>query len=218
MKKLIAVLLMACCLPVLAAAEEAGGELMKAPVNLQDKVSLQRGAKLFVNYCMGCHGLKYLRYQRMAQDLKMPEDLVQKYLNFTSGKVGDPMKNGMTEAEGKAWFGSAPPDLSLEARARSPDWIYSYLLGFYEDASRPYGANNKVFPNVGMPNVLAHMKQELGEEKFDQAMGDVTNFLTYASEPVAMTRQHLGVYVLIFLAILFIPAYLLKKEYWKDVH
>lgn len=219
MNRFIAVVMLACCLPLMAsAAEGSDGGLMKAPVNLQDTASLQRGAKLFVNYCMGCHSLKYVRYERLGEDLKIPEDLVLKYLYFSGGKIGDRMVNGMTEADGKAWFGNAPPDLSLETRARSPDWVYSYLLGFYKDESRPYGYNNKVFPKVGMPDVLAPMKQQLGDKKFEKAVGDLTNFLTYAAEPIARTRQHIGVYVLVFLFILFVPLYLLKKEYWKDVH
>ncbi|ASK34884.1 cytochrome C [Alcanivorax sp. N3-2A] len=218
MKKLVAIVLIS-VLPALGlAAEGHDVELHKAPVNLQDKVSLQNGAKLFVNYCMGCHGLEYLRYGRMAEDLNMPEEAVAKYLNFTSDKFGDPMSNAMHAEDGKAWFGNPPPDLSLEARYQGSDWVYSYLIGFYEDESRPYGYNNKVFPSVGMPNVMASLKQELGEEEFNAAMGDITNFLTYAAEPIAAKREHLGVYVLLFLAILLIPAYLLKKEYWKDVH
>lgn len=193
-------------------------ELLDAPVNLQNTVSLQRGARLFVNYCMGCHSLKYLRYGRLAEDLDIPEALAAKYLYFGEGKIGDRMVNGMTKADGKAWFGKAPPDLTLEAKARSPDWIYSYLLGFYKDETRPFGYNNKVFPNVGMPNVLAPMQARMSEEAFRQAAADLTNFLTYAAEPIALTRERIGVYVLVFLAILLVPAYLLKKEYWKDVH
>lgn len=218
MKKLVVALLVS-CLPAFASA--AGGhdvELEKAPVNLQDKVSLQNGAKLFVNYCMGCHSLEYLRYGRMGEDLGISDELTLKYLNFTSEKIGDPMKNGMTAENGKDWFGNPPPDLTLAARHRSPDWIYSYLTGFYEDESRPYGYNNEVFPSVGMPHVMAKMQENLSEEEFESNMGDITNFLTYAAEPIAPTRERIGVYVLVFLAILFVPAYLLKKEYWKDVH
>lgn len=211
----------ACAVLLLAGAAGASpsrGELLKAPVDLHDTASLQRGARLFVNYCMGCHSLRYLRYERMARDLKIPKDLARKYLDFSGEKIGGPMKGGMTKAEGKAWFGAPPPDLTLEARVRSPDWIYSYLLGFYKDDSRPYGYNNTVYPNEGMPNVLAPMEQRLGEKRFHRAVGDLTNFLTYAAEPVALTRRRLGVYVLGFLAILMVPVYLLKKEYWKDVH
>ncbi len=218
MKKFFAAILFS-CLPVLAVA--AGGhdaEYEKAPVNLQDKVSLQNGAKLFVNYCMGCHSLEYLRYGRMADDLGIPDELVLKYMNFTSDKIGDPMQNAMDKDDAKKWFGTAPPDLTLEARLRDPDWLYSYLIGFYEDESRPFGYNNKVFPNVGMPHVMAGMQGAVDEEEFKAAMGDITNFLTYAAEPIAPTRERIGVYVLVFLAILLVPAYLLKKEYWKDVH
>ncbi|EKF74281.1 ubiquinol-cytochrome c reductase cytochrome c1 subunit [Alcanivorax hongdengensis A-11-3] len=212
-------LVFACCLPVLAlASSEQGEHLKEAPVNLEDTVSLQRGAHLFVNYCMGCHSLKYLRYNRMAADLEMPEALVQKYLNFTSEKPGEPMQNGLSHADGKAFFGKAPPDLTMETRLRSPDWVYSYLTGFYKDASRPFGYNNHVYPNVGMPNVMAGLQASMSEDEFHQAMGDLTNFLTYSAEPIRPFRERLGVYVLVFLGILFVPAYLLKKEYWKDVH
>ncbi|MDX1804539.1 MAG: cytochrome c1 [Alcanivorax sp.] len=217
MMRLLLVLL--CALPLLTqAAEEGGADLKKAPVNLQDKVSLQHGAKLFVNYCMGCHSLKYMRYNRMAKDLEMPQDLVQKYLNFTSEKPGAQMANGLSRQDGKAFFGKAPPDLTMETRLRSPDWVYSYLTGFYKDDSRPYGYNNHVFPSVAMPNVVAKLESELGEKEFQQAMGDITNFLTYTAEPMRPYRESLGVKVLAFLALLFVPAYLLKREYWKDVH
>ena len=192
--------------------------MVKAPVNLQDKVGLQNGAKLFVNYCMGCHTLQYQRYSRMAEDLEMPEELVMENLNFVSDKFGDQMHNAMDQDDAKKWFGNAPPDLTMVTRYRSSDWVYSYLINFYEDESRPFGYNNHVFPSVGMPHVMAGLEDELGEDEFKQAMGDITNFLTYTAEPVRPQRERLGVYVLLFLGILLIPAYLLKKEYWKDVH
>ena len=219
MRKLVAVMLFS-CLPVMAFAAGGGNNkyIVDAPVNLQDKVSLQNGAKLFVNYCMGCHGMEYLRYGRMAEDLGIPDVLVLENLNFTSDKIGDPMENGMAEEDGKQWFGVTPPDLTLAARHRSADWVYSYLISFYEDEERPFGYNNHVFPNVGMPHVMAGMQQELSEEEFKSNMGDIANFMTYAAEPMAPTRERIGVYVLVFLGILLIPAYLLKKEYWKDVH
>ena len=216
MKKLLIALV--CLLPVVALASEGGPELEKAPINLKDKVSLQHGAKLFVNYCMGCHGMKYERYERLSTDLGIPPALTQKYLNFTTEKAGDTMANSMVEAEAKKWFGNAPPDLSLEARLRTPDWVYAYLTGFYKDDSRPYGYNNHIFPSVGMPHVMAGMEETLSKEEFDQNMADITNFLTYVSEPVRLEREHLGVYVLVFLFIMFWPAYFMKKEYWKDVH
>lgn len=218
MKKLTVILFS--CLPVLALAAGGGDNehIVKAPVNLQDKVSLQKGAQLFVNYCMGCHSLQYQRYSRTAEDLGISEEATLKHLNFTSDKVGDQMQNAMSKENGDAFFGKAPPDLTLMARLRSPDWIYSYLTSFYADESRPYGYNNHVFPSVGMPHVMAKVEKELGEEEFNEAMGDITNFLTYTAEPVRPLRERLGVYVLVFLGILLIPAYLLKKEYWKDVH
>ncbi|MEE3322189.1 MAG: cytochrome c1 [Pseudomonadota bacterium] len=218
MKKLAVILFS--CLPLVAFAAGGGHNeyVVKAPVNLQDKVSLQNGAKLFVNYCMGCHSLQYMRYSRMAEDLDISEELVMKNLNFTSDKFGDQMENAMPEGAAKKWFGTAPPDLTMVTRLRDADWVYSYLINFYEDDSRPFGYNNHVFPNVGMPHVMANVEAELGEEGFKEAMGDLTNFLTYTAEPVRLERERLGVYVLVFLGILLIPAYLLKKEYWKDVH
>lgn len=218
MKKLAVILFS--CLPLVAFAAGGGNNeyVVKAPVNLQDKVSLQNGAKLFVNYCMGCHSLQYMRYSRMAEDLGISEELVMANLNFATEKFGDQMENAMPEAAAKKWFGTAPPDLTMVTRLRDPDWVYSYLINFYEDESRPFGYNNHVFPNVGMPHVMAGLEADLGEDEFKEAMGDITNFLTYTAEPVRLERERLGVYVLIFLGILLIPAYLLKKEYWKDVH
>lgn len=218
MKKLAVILFS--CLPLVAFAAGGGHNeyVVKAPVNLQDKVSLQNGAKLFVNYCMGCHSLQYMRYSRLGEDLGISEDLVMHNLNFTSDKFGDQMENAMPEAAAKKWFGTAPPDLTMVTRLRDADWVYSYLINFYEDESRPFGYNNHVFPNVGMPHVMAGLEADLGEDEFREAMGDITNFLTYTAEPVRLERERLGVYVLVFLGILLIPAYLLKKEYWKDVH
>ncbi|MBQ0754954.1 MAG: cytochrome c1 [Gammaproteobacteria bacterium] len=207
-------------LPLMANASGGGHNeyIVDAPINPKDKVSLQNGAQLFVNNCMGCHGLKYMRYERMSEDLGIPVELTQQYLNFTTDKPGDTMGNAMLEEESKVWFGVAPPDLSLEARLRSSDWLYSYLINFYEDASRPYGYNNHVFPSVGMPHVMADMEEELDKEEFEKNMADLTNFLAYVAEPVRLERERLGVYVLLFLFILFWPAYFMKKEFWKDIH
>lgn len=216
MKKLAVVLLS--CLPVLAMA--AGGyneHVERAPVNLKDKASMQRGAQLFMNYCMGCHSLEYERYVRVGTGLNIPEDLVLEHLNFTSDRIGDTMHIAMPKDEAAAWFGAAPPDLTNTARLRTPDWVYSYLINFYEDEEQPYGYNNRVFENVGMPHVMAAVEEELGEEEFRRAMLDITNFLTYVGEPVRVQAERIGVYVLAFLFLLWIPAYLLKKEYWKDV-
>jgi len=183
MKKLAVVLFS--CLPLVAFAAGGGKSEYEvpAPVNLQDKVSLQNGAKLFVNYCMGCHGLQYQRYSRLAEDLEIPEELVQEKLNFTTDKVGDQMRTAMASEDAKAWFGNAPPDLTMVTRYRSEDWVYSYLINFYEDESRPFGYNNRVFENVGMPHVMASLEEELSEDEFKQEMGDLTNFLAYTACP-----------------------------------
>ena len=206
-------------IPALGLAAGGSNEhVVSAPINLQDRVSLQNGAKLFVNYCMGCHSLKYLRYERLAKDLGIPEELVMEHLNFTSERIGDQMHIAMDGKQAEGWFGVAPPDLTLTARLRTSDWVYSYLTSFYADESRPYGYNNHVFPSVGMPHVLAQREAAVGESQFRQEMADITNFLTYAAEPFQLERERLGVKVLIFLFILFWPAYFLKREYWKDVH
>ncbi len=218
MKRLTVLLF--CFFPVLVMAAGGGVNpyMEKAPINLQDNASLQRGAKLYVNYCMGCHSLQYQRYGRMGEDLGIPEELVMKHLNFTGDRIGDTMDIAMPREDAAQWFGVAPPDLTNVTRLRTEDWVYSYLVNFYWDDTRPYGYNNRIFENVGMPHVMATMEQELGEEPFRAAMADLTNFLTYVGEPVRLQRERLGVYVLVFLFILLIPAYLLKREYWKDVH
>lgn len=221
MKKLLLSLFLVLA-PAAAFANEGGacGELHeceKAPVNLRDKVSLQNGAKLFLSYCSGCHSAKYLRYERMSQDLDIDPKLVEKYMMFASDKIGDPIDPKVNHKDQAKWFGNAPPDLSLETRFRSPDWVYTYLLNFYPDDKRPWGVNNRVFKDVGMPHVLDPLEQELGPEEFEAAVGDLVNFMTYLAEPSRVTRENMGFWVLLFLAILFIPVYLLNKEFWKDV-
>ena len=188
----------------------------KAPVNLYDKASLQRGASIYMSYCAGCHSMKYLRYERMADDLSIPKELVEKYMMFTTDKVGstiDPKINPKMQAQ---WFGSTPPDLTLAARLRSPDWLYTYLLSFYPDDKRPWGVNNKVFKDVAMPHVLYALQQDTGDE-YQKSVGDLVNFMTYAAEPVQKDRREIGVWVTLFLLLLLIPVYWLNREYWKDV-
>ena len=245
-KPLIAILF--ALLPAVALA--AGGhdvELDKANIDPANKESLQRGAKVFVNYCMSCHAAKYQRYNRMARDLGIREDDVIEYLMFTGDKIGDHMDVAMTKADGKAYFGAAPPDLTLVARVRGVDWLYSYLRAFYLDDTRPFGVNNLVFPNVGMPHVLwelqgwqkpvyktvtdseGHEHQvveslelvEAGTQapaEYDRTVRDLVNFLAYMGEPIKQERQRLGIKVLLYLLVFFVIAYLLKKEYWKDIH
>ena len=220
-------------------AQEEGG-LPSAGTNVHDQASLQRGAKLFFNYCVGCHSLKYVRYSRMAEDLGLSEDEVMKNLNFTGAKFGDPVISHMPEDSAQQFFGKAPPDLSLEVRAKTADWVYGYLNSFYLDPTRPVGWNNTVFPNASMPFPLWELqglqtavKKEGSDEveklelsqpgkltpvQYQQAARDLTNFLEYAAEPAALQRQRYGIWVLLFLAGFTFLAYLLKKEYWKDVH
>ncbi len=240
-KLLLAIVLIATPVFALAAGEE-GPKLDRVNIDLSDKPSLQRGARIFVNYCLSCHSAGYMRYNRMGQDLGISDELVKENLLFAADKVGDLMTAVMPADDAKSWFGVAPPDLTDEARYRGPDWIYSYLRSFYRDPKAVSGWNNLVFPHVAMPNVLyewqgeqrAVFKTENGEEVFDhfeldkpgtmspadydKAMRDLVNFMVYLAEPAKLVRYRIGVYVLIFLAVLLVFAYLLKKEYWKDVH
>lgn len=233
-------------LPALTFAAGGKVHLDEADYDLSDKASLQNGAKLFMNYCSGCHSTQYQRYNRVAQDLDIPEDVMQANLNFTGAAIGELMENAIPEADAANWFGAAPPDLTLVARVRGADWLYTYLRSFYKDDSRPFGVNNLVFPSVGMPHVLEPLQGsarletetrmvdgvevvtpvgiqadgngELNPAEYDQAVLDIVNFLVYSGEPVKLERQRMGYWVLGFLVIFFIIAYLLKKEYWRDVH
>ena len=222
-----------------------GGPLEHSGTDLNDRASLQRGAKLYMNYCSSCHSLKFLRYSRMAEDLGLTEEEVMGNLNFTGAKFGEHIQVTMRDADGTEWFGKMPPDLSLISRVRGSDWIYTYLKSFYLDESRPLGWNNQLFPNVSMPNPLWELQglqhAEFGEpdaatgerqperlvvtnpgrlqgQEFDQVVRDITNFLEYAGEPAALKRQALGVWVILFLVLLTFLGYLLKQEYWSDVH
>ncbi len=230
--------------------------------DLHNQPSLQSGANTYINYCIGCHSLKFQRYQRTADDLGIPEDLAKELLIHTGQKIGEHMVSSMPAEKAKDWFGAPPPDLTMVARTKGGEWLYNYLRAFYLDDSRPLGVNNKVFPNVGMPHVMLDVQgvvrsgcvqvpvtlpngaerrdplipgkaiteekcdqlildEESGEltpEEFDQTIYDLVNFMTYVGEPYALERQRIGVYVLLFLVILFGFAYLLNREYWKDVH
>jgi ubiquinol-cytochrome c reductase cytochrome c1 subunit len=245
MKKLIVAFLLAAA-PMLGLAS-SGVHLDDADIDLSDQASLQRGAKYFMNYCLSCHSAKYQRYNRMAKDLGLTEQEVIDNLMFTTDKIGDTMNIAMSVDKATDWFGSSPPDLSVVARARGVDWIYTYLRSFYLDENRPFGVNNTVFPDVGMPNVLWQLQGAqkaayktttdsegnehevfdhlepvsegtLSAEEFDQVARDLTAFLSYVGEPIQMERKRLGVWVLLFIAVFFVLSYLLKKEYWKDVH
>ncbi|MES9934926.1 MAG: cytochrome c1 [Sedimenticola sp.] len=217
MKKLILAFLLAAA-PVLGMAAGGNVKLDDANIDLTDNESLQRGAKLFMNYCLSCHSAQYQRYNRMARDLDMTEEEVKANLMFTTDKIGDTMTIAMDPEDAAEWFGTAPPDLSVITRARGVDWVYTYLRSFVPDEKRPFGYNNTVFPDVGMPHVLWKLQQDQSAEKFDSDMRDLTAFMTYVGEPIAVERKRIGTYVLIFIAIFFVLSYLLKKEYWKDVH
>ena len=188
-----------------------------ANTDISDTASLQNGAKLFMNYCSGCHAIGFMRYNRIAQDLNLSDSLVAEHLMFAGEKPGETITTAMPKEGAAKWFGVAPPDLSLVARAKGTDWIYTYLRGFYEDDSKVFGVNNKVLENASMPDVLWSLKEGKSEAEFDQDVRDITNFLDYVGEPAKLIRTSLGVWVLLFLGVLFILTYLLKKEYWKDV-
>jgi ubiquinol-cytochrome c reductase cytochrome c1 subunit len=247
MKKSLIAFLFSLLPTVALAAGGAHVHLDQANIDPTNKGSLQRGAKIFVNYCMSCHSAKYQRYNRMARDLGIREDDVIENLMFTGEKIGDHMDVAMTKADGKAYFGAAPPDLTLVARVRGVDWLYTYLRSFYLDSSRPFGVNNTVFPNVGMPHVMWELQgwQEpvyetvtdsegnehqaiealqlaepgsQSEAEYDRTVRDLVNFLAYMGEPVKLERQRIGIKVVLYLLVFLVIAYLLKKEYWKDVH
>ena len=188
-----------------------------ANTDISDTDSLQNGAKLFMNYCSGCHAIGFMRYNRIAQDLNLSDSLVAEHLMFAGEKPGETITTAMPKEGAAKWFGGTPPDLSLVARAKGTDWIYTYLRGFYEDDSKVFGVNNKVLENASMPDVLWSLKEGKSEAEFDQDVRDITNFLDYVGEPAKLIRTSLGVWVLLFLGVLLVLTYLLKKEYWKDV-
>jgi ubiquinol-cytochrome c reductase cytochrome c1 subunit len=242
MKKLITLFLfLALSLSFNAFASE-GMELQEADIDLTDNASLQRGAKHFVTYCLGCHSVKHIRYLRIALDADVDQKKMLKDIAPEGASIYDQLHSAMNAHDAEKWFGTQPPDLSLIARSRGADWLYSYLKGFYVDKSRPFGVNNTVFEDVGMPNVLWQLqgqqrpifktvegqqtidklvieeKGTLSEQEFDLLVNDLVNFLVYAGEPVQLERQRLGKYVIFFILMLLGLAYLLKKEYWKDIH
>ena len=199
----------------------AGGgneNLDSVHVNLDDRASLQNGATLFSNYCLSCHSIKFMRYNRMAEDLQISEDVLRANFLQPSQKPGDQMTVNMSEDDAKLWFGTAPPDLSLSARSRSPEWIYTFLRSFVSDNQSYTGWNNELFKDVAMPHVLYRLQDSQSEEEYDDAVRDITNFLVYVAEPAKLVRYNIGIFVLLFMAAFVCISYLLKKEFWKDVH
>jgi ubiquinol-cytochrome c reductase cytochrome c1 subunit len=246
-KKLLATALFA---PLLAVASGPELHLDKAPVST-DPAALANGAKLFVNYCLNCHGASYMRYNRLQQ-IGLSEQMIKDNLMFTADKIGEPMRIAMQRDEAKVFFGAAPPDLTVISRSRASefgsgaDWLYTYLRSFYRDESRPTGWNNVIFENVGMPHVLYELQGEqvakveqkddghgnkvkeitleqgkpgkLSKEEYDKATADLVSYLVWMGEPMAEKRKSIGTGVIAFLSLLFVLSYLLKKNFWKDIH
>ena len=234
-KWILAILFM----PTLALAAGSTVPLDDPEIDLTDKASLQNGAKIFMNYCLGCHQMQYQRYQRTFNDLDIPEELGQKYLQFTGEKISDYITTPMPQEDAATWFGAPPPDLTLVARVRGPEWIYTYMRTFYAEEGKTFGVNNLVFPNVGMPHVLEPLQgtprrayeermidgemQEiyvglksdgngrLSADEYDLAIRDLVNFLEYTGEPTRLKSEAIGKGVLIFIVIFFVFALLLKK-------
>jgi ubiquinol-cytochrome c reductase cytochrome c1 subunit len=241
MKKLFLILVL---FPTVVFAAAGGYRLDRSPHDLRDLVSLQSGARTYVNYCLGCHGMQFMRYQGLTE-LGLTEAQIKEHLLFTADKVGDAMKVALDPKEGKTWFGVAPPDLSVVARSRGADWLYTYLRTFYRDPKTVTGWNNAVYPNVAMPHALWTLQGEKRMEiiahgdsaghaavehkwseiskgshsptEYDATVRDLVNFLVYVAEPAATDRKAIGIVALFVLSVLFIFAYLLKKEFWKDV-
>ena len=229
--------------PLMAA--ESLIQLQKAPIDPTDLASLQRGARTYVNTCYGCHALKFMRYNSLAKGIGITDesgevlaDVVKANLLFVGDKITDPMNTAMPKDQSAGWFGIAPPDLSLVTRSRGVDWVYTYMKTFYADPEKTWGVNNLVFPDVGMPHVLVGLQGvqkpvyqgeqvvglelveqgTLSEEEYNATITDLVNFLAYVGEPIKLERERLGVWVLLFLGVLLVFSYLLKREYWKDVH
>ena len=186
-------------------------------VNIYNNAELQNGLSTYMNYCYGCHSLKYSRYKRIAEDLEIPIELYVSNLIYDDSKPGELMQISLNKEDAVNWLGAVPPDLTLEARVRKPEWIYTYLKSFYSDSSRPYGVNNLVYKNVSMPHVLEDLQNSMSENDFNKTMADLTNFLVYVSDPSARERQQLGVYVLLFLLLFTAFAFLLYREYKKEL-
>jgi ubiquinol-cytochrome c reductase cytochrome c1 subunit len=246
MKSLLALIVLATLAWTVSSAQAAGPSvpLDSVTIDVNNEASLQRGAQLFVNYCMGCHSAQFMRYNRVGRDLGLTENQVIQNMIFTTDEDGELvspgslMTNAMTRAYGAEAFGKAPPDLTLVARVRGTDWLYTFLRSFYRDDSRPLGVNNVVFENVGMPHPLwelqgwqekrkdadgtVHLEMaqagKMSGPEYDRAIRDLVTFLSYLAEPIQTDRQRIGIMVMLFLLVFLVLAYLLKKEYWKDVH
>lgn len=218
--------------PAYAASSKVA--LDNVELDLSDKASLQRGAKIFMNYCLSCHSASYMRYNRMGKDLGLSDKQVKESLMFASDKVGDTMTVAMRPEDAKKWFGVVPPDLSVISRARGTDWLYTYLRSYYLDTDKPFGTNNLVFKDVGMPHVLwqeqGYLRKDSDNQlhaltgdqetafEYNMMIRDLVNFMAYIGEPSKIERLALGKWVLLYLVLFFFVAYPLKKAFWEDVH
>jgi len=211
----------------------ASGTIKLEPVkiDLSDKASLQRGAKTFVNYCLSCHSASFMRYNRMAKDLDLTEQQVVENLMFASDKIGDTMTISMRPDDAKKWFGVTPPDLSVISRVRGAAWLNTYMRTFYLDDKKPMGTNNLAFKDAGMPHVLweqqGYLENDHGhltaaskgtDSNYNLMVADLINFLAYIGEPSKIQRLALGKWVLLYLFLLFLVVYPMKKAFWKDIH
>ncbi len=245
MKKIKYILLALCLLPITAFASGVEVKLDRAQIQTNDKLSLQRGAQTFVNYCLTCHSADYMRYNRL-RDLGLTEKQISENLIFTGQKPGGLMNSAMVKKEAKQWFGVPPPDLSVIARSRGADWLYTYLRQFYRDESTATGWNNLVFDRAAMPHVFYQLQGEqtlkvemvddghggkhelktlemskpgtLSKAEYDRHVADLVNYLVYLGEPAASTRVQIGIVVLLFLFFMLGLTYALKHEYWRDIH
>jgi len=220
--------------------------------DLSDQQALQRGARTFVNYCTSCHSAAYMRFNRMGQDLGIPDNVLLQNFMFGTDRVGDTMNVAMSEDSAIRYFGIVPPDLSVTARSRGAEWLYNYLMTFYLDPSKPMGVNNLTFKDAAMPHVLWEVQgwqepvyvEGTGEdglpvrsierleltmpptnkpvvyqnEEYAQTVSDLVNFMVYLGEPIQLQRYSFGIWVIVYLVFLLIIVYILKKEYWKDIH
>ncbi len=214
-----------------------GGHLEPSGVNIKDMAALQRGAGVFINYCLSCHSADYMRYKRLSEDLGLSEEVVMENMVFSAAKIGDTMTISMSHEDSELWFGNTPPDLSLIGRARGADWLYAYMRSFYQDDSGRW--NNSILPDAVMPHVLWKLQGiqipvygdhgeiehfelatpgSLSPEEYDNTVRDLVAFLDYMGEPAKLKRKNIGVWVILFLAVFAFLAYLLKVEYWRDVH
>lgn len=245
MRKITSILCILCLVPLAAFASGPEMKLDKAPIDPSDKISLQRGARTFVNYCLTCHSADYMRYNRL-RDIGLSENQISENLIFTGQKVGELMASAMKKKDAKQWFGVAPPDLSVIARSRGADWLYTYLRKFYRDESTATGWNNLLFDKVAMPHALYQLQGEqsltvkavddghggqqevkalkldtpgaLSKTEYDLYIADLVNFLVYLGEPAATKRVQLGIIVMLFLFGMLGLTYALKREFWKDIH